>query len=69
MANPKMNRFRATSLDEQTTTIKKSTQEALKAREEMIEVEVAEVPLVAPVQYRGFPMTQNMWERGLLMIE
>jgi hypothetical protein len=47
MANPKMTRFRAMSLDEQMTTIEKSAQEALRAREEMIVVEVAEAPVVA----------------------
>jgi len=56
MANPKMTSFRAMSLDEDTKTIEKLAQEALRAREEMIAVEVAEVPLVALLQDRGFPM-------------
>jgi hypothetical protein len=51
------------------TTIEKSTQEALRAREEMIAVEAAEVPLAALVQDKGFPMMQDTWERGFLMIE
>jgi hypothetical protein len=47
-------------------TIEKSAQEALRAREEMIaveavvplvELEATKVPLVAPLQYRVFPMT------------
>jgi hypothetical protein len=50
-------------------TIEKSAQEALRAREEMIAAEATEVPLVAPVQHRGFPMTQDTRERGFLMIE
>jgi hypothetical protein len=69
MVDPKMTRFRAMSLDEQVMTIEKSTQEALRAREEMIAAEATEVPLVAPVQDRGFPMTQDARERGFLMIE
>jgi hypothetical protein len=44
MVNPKMARFRAMSLDEQTTILEQSSQEALKAREEMIVDEVVEVP-------------------------
>jgi hypothetical protein len=40
MAEPKMTRFRAMSLDEQAMTIEKLTQEALRAREEIIVVEV-----------------------------
>jgi len=47
MANPKMTKFRAMSLDEQMTAIEKSAQEALRAREEMIVIEVAEAPVVA----------------------
>jgi hypothetical protein len=35
MVDPKMTRFRAMSLDEQVTTIEKSAQEALRAREEI----------------------------------
>jgi hypothetical protein len=57
MVDPKMTRFRATSLDEQYTTIEKSTKEALRAREEIRVVEATKVPLVAPVQDKGFPMT------------
>jgi hypothetical protein len=69
MVDPKMTRFKSMSLDEYVMIIEKSTQGALRAREEMIVVEAVEVPMVAPVQDRGFPMTQDTWERGLLMIE
>jgi hypothetical protein len=69
MVDPKMTRFRAMSLDEQVMTIEKSAQEALRAREEIRATEATEVPLVAPVQDRGFPMTQDAWARGFLMIE
>jgi hypothetical protein len=65
MDNPKMTRFRAMSLDEKTTTIDKSTQEALIEREEMIATEAVEVLLAALVQDRGFPMMQDACERGL----
>jgi hypothetical protein len=65
MVDPKMTRFKAMSLDEQATTIEKSTQEALRAREEMIAAEATEVPLVALVQDRGFPMTQDMHGKGV----
>jgi hypothetical protein len=61
------------------TTIYQKDQEALKAKEEMITAEVvkvplvaakaAEIPLVAPVQDRGFHMTQDARERGLIIIE
>jgi hypothetical protein len=49
MTDPKMTRFRAMSLDEQTTTIEKSSQEALRGREEMIVVESTKVPPMALV--------------------
>jgi hypothetical protein len=38
-----MNRFRAMSMDEQVTTIEQSTQEALRAREEIRVAEATEV--------------------------
>ena len=63
MINPKMTRFRAMSLDEQTTTIEKSAEEALRAREEIKATEATKVPLVAPVQDRGFPMTHDAHAR------
>jgi hypothetical protein len=69
MVDPKMTRFKAMSLDEQMTIIEKSTQGALRVREEMIVVESTEVPLVSLVQDIGFSMTQDAWERGLLMIK
>jgi hypothetical protein len=47
MADPRMTKFRAMSLDEQATIIEQSAQGALRAREEMIVVEVAEAPQVA----------------------
>jgi hypothetical protein len=77
MADPKMTKFRAMSLDEQTTTIEQSSQESLRAREEIIVVEVAipqvaaevaEIPQVALMQGRGLPMDQDVWEWGLLML-
>jgi hypothetical protein len=49
MADPKMTRFKAMSLDEHAKTIEQLAQEALRAREEMIAVKVAEVHLIAPV--------------------
>jgi hypothetical protein len=69
MVDPKMTRFRAMSLDEHAMTIEKSSQEALRAREEMIATKATKVPLIDPVQDRGFPMTQDTQERGFLMIE
>jgi hypothetical protein len=69
MVDPKMTRFRAMSLDEHAMTIEKSTQEALRAREEIRLAEATEVPLVAPVRDRGFSMTQDAQEMGFLMIE
>jgi hypothetical protein len=44
MVDPKMTNFRAMSLDGQVTTIDKSTQEALRAREEMIVAEATRFP-------------------------
>jgi hypothetical protein len=49
MDDPKMTRFRAMILDEQMMTIEKLTQEALRAREEMIAAKATEVPLAAPM--------------------
>jgi hypothetical protein len=49
MVDSKMTRFKSMSLGEQETILEESTQGALRSREEMIAVEVAEVPLVAPV--------------------
>jgi hypothetical protein len=69
MADPKMTRFKSMSLDEEMTTIEKSTQEVLRAREEMIATEAVEAPLIAPMQEIGFPMTRDTQERGLIMIE
>jgi hypothetical protein len=51
------------------TRIEKLAQEALRARKETIVTEATEVPLVALVPDRGFPMLQDTWERGFLMIE
>jgi hypothetical protein len=79
MADPKMTRFRAMILDEQTTILEQSAQGALRTREEMTVVEVAEAPQVAveiteipkvtPVQYRSSLEAQDTQERGLLMLE
>jgi hypothetical protein len=69
MAEPKMTRFRAMSLDGHEKTIDKSTQEAIRSNEEMIVAKATKVPLVALVQDRGFPMMQDTRERGFLMIE
>jgi hypothetical protein len=41
MVDPNMTKFRAMSLDEQATTIEKSGQEALRAREEMLASEAS----------------------------
>jgi hypothetical protein len=69
MVDPKMTRFITMILDEYEKTIEKSSQEALRAREEMIAVKAVEVPLVAPVHDRCFPITQDAWERVFLMID
>jgi hypothetical protein len=69
MVNPKMIKFKAMSLGEQVMTIEKSSQEALRAREEMIVAEAAEVPLASLVKDRGLPMTQDAWTREMLMIK
>jgi hypothetical protein len=69
MVNPKMTRFKSMRMDEQLATIEKLSQEALRSREEMIAEEATEVPLVAPVQDRGFPMTHDTHERWFIMIE
>jgi hypothetical protein len=62
MTDPKMTKFIAMILDEKTTTIKQSAQEALPAREEMLASEatfpqvVAEEtknPYISPMQHRG----------------
>jgi hypothetical protein len=49
MDDPKMTRFKSMSLDEHVMTIEKSSQEALRAREEMIATEATMVPPVSPV--------------------
>jgi hypothetical protein len=69
MANPKMTRFRALSLDEQVMTIELLDQEALRAGEETRAAKEIEVPLVALMHNNGFPMTPEARERGLIMIE
>jgi hypothetical protein len=69
ISEPKMTRFRAMILDEKVMNIEKSAQEAIRAREEIRATEETEVPLVAPVQDREFPMRQDAWERVFLMIE
>jgi hypothetical protein len=69
MVDPKMTKFKAMSLDEQAMTIEKLAQESQRAREEMIVVEEAEVPLTDLVQDRGFPMTQDVQTKGMLMIK
>jgi hypothetical protein len=74
MVDPKMTRFKAMSLDEQKTILEQSGQGGLRAREEMIAVEVAkspqvaaetaEIPQVTPVQDRSSPMAQETHGRG-----
>jgi hypothetical protein len=59
MANPKMTRFRAMSLDEHVTTIEQSAQEALRSREEISATEATNVPLVALMHNTGFIMTPD----------
>jgi hypothetical protein len=70
MVDPRMNRFRAMSLDEQVETLEQLSQESLRAREEMRSVEVVEaphefietveVPQALSVQGRGFPMALDV---------
>jgi hypothetical protein len=48
MADPKMTKFKAIILDEQMMILEQSSQEALRAREEMIAAEVAKNLLLAP---------------------
>jgi hypothetical protein len=43
IADPKMTRFKSMSMDEQEAKIEKSTQEALRAREEIRATEATEV--------------------------
>jgi arginine/lysine/ornithine decarboxylase len=47
MVDPKMTKFRAMSLDEQAMTIEKSSQETLRAREEMLATEEAVTQVAA----------------------
>jgi hypothetical protein len=68
MVNPKMNRFKAMSLDEQETILEKSAQGALRAKEEMVATKATEIPQVTMVQDRISPEAQDVWERGLLML-
>jgi hypothetical protein len=44
MVDPRMNKFKSMSLDEQDTTLEKSVQGALEAREEIIVAETTEAP-------------------------
>jgi hypothetical protein len=69
MVDPRMTMFKAMILYEQETIIEKLAQGALRAREEMIATEESKISLVSPIQERNFPMTQDTWERGLLMME
>jgi hypothetical protein len=69
MDDPRMTKFKAMSLHEQMTTLKKSAQGALKSREEMIVTETTEISQAVLVQGRGFPMALDVWERGFLMLE
>jgi hypothetical protein len=69
MVDPKMTRFKAMSLDEHTTILEQSAQVYLRAREEMIVIEVVEIPRVTSVQYKSPPEAQDAWERGSLMLE
>jgi len=59
MVDPKMNRFRAMSLDEHMKILEQLAQGALRAREEMITTEATKAPLVVPIQEIGFPMAQD----------
>jgi hypothetical protein len=42
---------------------------AVEATVPQVVAEAAEIPQVAPVQGRGLPMAQDVWERGLLMLQ
>jgi hypothetical protein len=63
MADPKVTRFKAMSLDEQVTTLEQSAQGILRAREERIAsetTEAAEAPLIAPTQDRVIHLVQDV---------
>jgi hypothetical protein len=62
MANPNMTRFKAMSMDEQVETIIQSTQEALRAREEIRAAETTKV------QGRGLVLTPEAHTRGLCLM-
>jgi hypothetical protein len=74
MVDPKMTKFRAMSLDEQTTTIEQLDQEALISREEMIEAK-AVVPQVAAkstvpqvaTEARNIPPVASVQDKGFHM--
>jgi hypothetical protein len=57
MVDPKINRFKAMSMDEQEKTIEQSTQEALRVREEIRAAEVTQV------WNRGLTMTLEAHEK------
>jgi hypothetical protein len=59
MADPKMTRFKAMSMDEQVETIEKLAQEALRAREEIRAEKATEV------QNSGLVMTPKAQARDL----
>jgi hypothetical protein len=63
MAGLKMIRFKAMSMDEHVATIKQSTQEALRAREEIRAAEATKV------QNKGLSLTPEAHARELLLME
>jgi hypothetical protein len=63
MDDLKMTRFKAMTMDEQEEKIEQSSQEALKAREEIRVVEAIEV------QNKGLSMTSEAQEREFLLME
>jgi hypothetical protein len=63
MVDPKMTRFKAMSLDEQTMILEQIGQEALRAREEMLAAEAAETPQVTPCKIE-VPPRLRMHRRG-----
>jgi hypothetical protein len=62
MANPNITRLKAMCMDEQVEIIEQSTQEALKAREEI------RAPETIEVQRRVFSLTPEAHARGFLVM-
>ena len=63
MADPKMTRFKSMSMDEKEATIKQSTQEALRSKEEIRAAKETKV------KSRGLLLTLEAQERVLVLME